>query len=83
MSEDGARAATMQVADFMTRKVVIYRPRGHSNNVVNFTKERRIQHMPVVENGKSVGLASIGNFKDLLERDQMEHEEMILEQLRK
>ena len=39
--------------------------------------------MPVVENGKLMGLVSIGDLlKHLLEHDELEHEDKILEKLR-
>lgn len=83
VAEYGAQAAAMRVADFMTRKVVVCGPRDHPNTVVNSMKERRIRHMPVVENGKLMGLVSIGDLlKHLLEHDELEHEDKILEKLR-
>ena len=83
VAEYGAQAAAMRVADFMTRKVVVCRPQDHPNNVVKSMRERRIRHMPVVKDGRLMGLVSIGDLlKNLLDRDELEHEEKVLERLR-
>ena len=83
MAEYGGQAASMAVENYMTRKVVVCKPQDHPNDVVDSMKKRRIRHMPVVENGRLMELVSIGDLlKNLLDRDQLEHEEMIIEKLR-
>lgn len=56
---DGSKAAGMQIADVMTRDVVTCRPSDYAGDVLNTMNERRFRHMPVLLDGKLVGLVSI------------------------
>ena len=49
------------VSSIMTRDVVIAQPQDDLNSVGNTMTERRIRHLPVMDEGKLVGIVSIGD----------------------
>ena len=82
LAELGSNAVSMRVEDFMTRKVVVCRLLDYPDSVVNSMKQRHIRHMPVIDEGKLVGLVSIGDcLKHLLEHDQLEHDATVLDKI--
>ena len=54
-----------KVCEIMSRKVVSCRPEASVNDSLEQMKQHHIRHMPIVENGKAVGILSL---RDLLER---------------
>jgi acetoin utilization protein AcuB len=48
----------LQVKDSMTREVVTLSPRDTAKAALALCRERRIRHLPVLEGGKLVGIAS-------------------------
>lgn len=82
MAAHGAEAAGMAVADYMTRKVIVCRPFDHPKAVVESMKKNRIRHMPVVNDGRLVGLVSIGDLlKHLLDHHEIVKEADVLQKL--
>lgn len=61
IAEHGGRALSMRVADIMTRRPVTCRPEDSVARVARIMTERRVRHVPVVEDGRLVGLVSIGD----------------------
>lgn len=57
----GAAALAMPVAAAMTREVVFGHPADTVDKVLALMTERRIRHLPVKEEGRLVGLVSIGD----------------------
>jgi CBS domain-containing protein len=57
--DDDAMAAT--VADIMTSDVHVCQPSDSLNDLMLLMTLRRVRHVPVVENGKLLGLVSIGD----------------------
>ena len=51
----------MQVADRMTRDVITGCPSDDLNKVMGIMTQHRIRHLPVLENGRTCGLISIGD----------------------
>ncbi len=51
----------MQVADLMTRKIVICDPEDSIEDIMAAMTERRIRHVPVMEDGQLKGMISIGD----------------------
>lgn len=49
------------VSDIMTKELVTVLPSTTVNEATRTVTERRFRHLPVVENGKLVGLISIGD----------------------
>ena len=60
-----ARAAaeldSIRVADAMTREVVTASPDDEMHEMMGVMTERRLRHLPVVENGRLIGIVSIGD----------------------
>jgi CBS domain-containing protein len=61
----GGAALKTLVADSMTRKVVTAAPTETVEQAMGRMTDRRIRHLPVVENGRLLGVVSIG---DLVKR---------------
>jgi CBS domain-containing protein len=51
----------LRVADVMTKNVVVGSPNDSIEDAMGQMTNRRIRHMPVVEDGELVGLISIGD----------------------
>lgn len=64
-------AEQMLVQDIMTRQVVVTRPDQPLQEVMAIMTERRIRHLPVMQNGELVGLVSIGDLvKEIISEQQ-------------
>jgi CBS domain-containing protein len=75
----GRSASATLVSDIMTSSVICVGP-GHSNEqCMALMTENRLRHLPVVENGKLIGVISIGDLvKDIISEQkftiqQLEH----------
>ncbi|HEY5412986.1 MAG TPA: CBS domain-containing protein, partial [Caulobacteraceae bacterium] len=62
---DGAAALERPVSDAMTREVVFARPDETIDAILARMTDRRVRHLPVVLEGRLLGLVSIG---DLVKR---------------
>jgi acetoin utilization protein AcuB len=54
----------MYVSDWMTNKVFTVEPDGYLSDAIALMKDRRIKHVPVVKNGKLVGIISDRDIKE-------------------
>jgi CBS domain-containing protein len=61
IARDGAAALAMTVGDIMTRDVITVSPAETLDAALGRMTDRRIRHLPVVEDGRLVGLVSIGD----------------------
>lgn len=61
LGQRGAECLAESVADMMTRTLVTCGPSDTSDSVLGKMTEGRFRHMPVLENGKLLGLISIGD----------------------
>ena len=61
LAEHGADLLGMKVSDLMTRSVVTCTRDSSISDLMKQMTQRRIRHLPVVENGKLVGVISIGD----------------------
>lgn len=52
---------SLLVSDLMTREVITVRPQDEVKFVAHIMTEKRIRHLPVMEQGKLVGIVSIGD----------------------
>jgi CBS domain-containing protein len=73
----GAAALDMSLADVMTRKVMTCSPADTISSVMERMTQGKFRHLPVVEQGRLVGIVSIG---DVVKRrlEQMEREQSAL-----
>jgi len=60
---------TAKVADVMTRDLVVIRPDVDVEDAMAVVSEKRVRHLPVVENGKLVGVVSSGDLTRWATRD--------------
>jgi CBS domain-containing protein len=60
-AQHGAALAQLNVGDVMTRNVAIGSPSDSVEDTMGLMTERRIRHLPVIEDGQLLGLVSIGD----------------------
>ena len=61
LGKDWASLANRPVSDVMTKDVVTMSRRATIAEVMERMTERRIRHLPIVDNGELVGIVSIGD----------------------
>lgn len=61
LNTEGADVLDKAVAQLMTRDVITCAPSDTLDAVATLMTERRIRHLPVMENGALVGVVSIGD----------------------
>lgn len=80
LAGNGPSALAMKVEDVMTREVVTCKPTDAVRELMALITIRRIRHVPVVDDGRMVGVVSIGDvLKSRL--DEKEQEVAILRDL--
>ncbi len=60
---------TTRVADVMSRDLVVMRPAATVQDAMTVVSERRCRHLPVVEDGKVLGVVSAGDLNHWLIRN--------------
>lgn len=73
----GRSSTVTQVSDVMTTAVRFVRPEQTSEQCMQVMSTHRLRHLPVVEDGKLVGMISIGD----LVKDIISEQKFIIEQL--
>ncbi|MDP2604369.1 MAG: CBS domain-containing protein [Deltaproteobacteria bacterium] len=73
----GRASPTTQVKEIMTTDVVCVDPEQSVDECMAVVTEKRIRHLPVLENGKLIGLISIGD----LVKSIITEQQFIIEQL--
>jgi len=74
---EGKHSKETPVREVMSERLVVVRPDTTTNECMALMTENRIRHLPVVEEGKLVGLVSIGDIvKDIISEQQF-----VIEQL--
>jgi CBS domain-containing protein len=61
LNERGAELLGISVSEIMTKSVFTCLPTDSVDSLAATMTERRIRHMPVVENGELLGIVSIGD----------------------
>ena len=61
IARHGERALAMAVRELMTRELVVCEPKDTVQDVMALMTHRRIRHVPVMEDGRLVGIVSIGD----------------------
>lgn len=72
------RMLDVQVQDLMTPRVIVGRPQDDLASIVHTMTEKRFRHLPIVENGRLIGIISIGDVLKA-QRDQYRGEISTLE----
>lgn len=70
-------SSSTAVRDIMTGKVIYVQPGDSNEGCMALMTERRVRHLPVMDDGKLVGLVSIGD----LVKDIIDEQEFIIDQL--
>ncbi len=74
---DGAAALSAEVRSLMTSEVHTCTPGDHLDALARTMTERRVRHLPVVQEGRMVGLVSIGDIvKHRLDELQTENDQL-------
>jgi CBS domain-containing protein len=61
LADHGAKLLDMRVSQLMTAEVVTCSPDDGIGRLMHTMTERRFRHLPVVEDGKMIGIISIGD----------------------
>ena len=61
VAREGAAALDHPVSRYMTAKVVTCTGHSSINELMEVMTERKFRHVPIVENGRLIGLVSIGD----------------------
>jgi CBS domain-containing protein len=68
---------SVRVSEVMTTEVITVTPENTVNDCMALMTDKRIRHLPVLENGRLVGLLSIGDIvKDIIEELQFMVEQL-------
>ena len=70
-------AKEVPVADIMTRQVAYVRPELTNEDCMALITEKRVRHLPVLENDRVIGILSIGD----MVKDTISEKDFIIEQL--
>ena len=73
----GRSSESTQVGEIMTSEVYTAKPDQTVNECMTVVTERRIRHLPVVEDGKVIGIISIGDLVEAIISDQREEIEQL------
>ena len=77
IAEKGAEAIDMPLRAFMSRDMITCAPEDSTGRLMEVMTERRVRHLPVLEDGKLAGLVSIGDVvKQRIEEISFEAEQM-------
>jgi CBS domain-containing protein len=77
---EGRDAASTKLADVMTRKPHVMEPTKSVIDALRLMQECGFRHVPVVDNGKLLGVVSHGDFRGL-EQDRLEEEMRLWERM--
>ncbi|MES2073400.1 MAG: CBS domain-containing protein [Pseudomonadota bacterium] len=73
----GRSASNTPVSDIMTSSVICVGPGNNNEECMALMTQNRLRHLPVVENGKLLGLISIGDLvKDIISEQQFTIEQL-------
>lgn len=73
----GKTSAQTEVREIMTADVHVISPTRNLREVMELMTEQRIRHLPVVEEGKLLGLISIGDVvKNIIEQQEFEIDQL-------
>ena len=73
----GRSSKTTQISDVMTDKVLSAKLSDTVEHAMSIMSEKRIRHLPVVENDKVVGMLSIGD----LVKETIDYQQRLIKQL--
>jgi CBS domain-containing protein len=69
----GRKAKSTPVTEVMTSSVYTVTPEMSMDDCMQLFSDKRIRHLPVIENGKVIGMLSIGDIVNAIISEQKEH----------
>jgi CBS domain-containing protein len=75
--QTGKDAGDVRARDFMTSRVVYARPDMTVEECLALMTDKRVRHLPVMENGRVIGMLSQGD----LVKSMISHQQFIIQQL--
>jgi CBS domain-containing protein len=69
LAEDAKSAATKRLGEICSRQIRALTPETDVREAIRLMEERAIRRVPVVENGKPVGIVSLGDLAIARDRD--------------
>lgn len=76
----GRDSATTRLRDVMTREPYTMAPNKTAIDALRLMQERGFRHVPVVDNGRLLGVVSHGDFRGL-EQDRLDEETLLWERM--
>ncbi|MDO9282796.1 MAG: CBS domain-containing protein [Methylotenera sp.] len=73
----GRSSKTTSIQEVMTDKVLLAKPDDTVEQAMSLMSEKRIRHLPVIENGKVIGVLSIGD----LVKETITYQQELIKQL--
>ncbi|MDD2933491.1 MAG: CBS domain-containing protein [Methylotenera sp.] len=73
----GRSSKTTSIQEVMTDKVLLAKPTDTVEEAMSLMSEKRIRHLPVIENGKVIGVLSIGD----LVKETITYQQELIKQL--
>jgi CBS domain-containing protein len=73
----GSSSKTTSIQEVMTDKVLLAKPDDTVEQAMSLMSEKRIRHLPVIENGKVIGVLSIGD----LVKETITYQQELIKQL--
>ncbi len=72
---------SMRVSQFMTRTIIVGSLNSKISDIISFFTKNRIKHLPITSNDKLVGIISIKDILDLIQKKLDSNENITLESL--
>lgn len=73
----GKTSKTTPISEVMTREVIVVKPTDTVDHALSLITNKRIRHLPVLENNKVVGMLSIGD----LVKETIDYQQRLIQQL--
>ena len=73
----GKSSGDIPVSEIMTREVVFVTPTQTNEECMGLMTQKRVRHLPVIDNGEVIGVLSIGD----LVKDAISEQQFIIDQL--
>jgi CBS domain-containing protein len=73
----GRKSTSTKISEVMTTKVLTASPHDTVDYAMSLLSEKRIRHLPIIENDKVIGILSIGD----LVKETIEYQQYLIKQL--
>lgn len=73
----GKTSKTTPISEVMTSEVIVVKPSDTVDHALSLITNKRIRHLPVIENNKVVGMLSIGD----LVKETIDYQQRLIQQL--